>query len=88
MEATQPKKSKIENFTMLKQLGEGAFGTVTLAHDKVRNLKVAIKSVNIHKTIQLNKERHVLRERELMNECKHPNIINLYQTFKVSGHKN
>ena len=45
------KKRKIENFTMLASLGEGAFGTVTAAYDKIKKRKVAIKSVNIMKTI-------------------------------------
>ena len=80
----EKKKSKIENYTMLASLGEGAFGTVTAAYDKIKKRKVAIKSVNIMKTIELHKERHVLRERELMNELSHPNIIKLLQTFKVS----
>jgi 3-phosphoinositide dependent protein kinase-1 len=76
------KKSKLDNFAFIKSLGEGAFGSVTLAVDKTRNRKVAIKAVNIMKTCQLNKERHVLRERALLNELKHPNVIELIQTFK------
>jgi serine/threonine protein kinase len=67
---------------MIAQLGEGAFGTVTLAVDKKKQQRVAIKCVDIMKTCELNKERHVLRERNLMNELKHTNIVNLLCTFK------
>jgi len=31
---------------------------------------------------ELNKERHILREKELLHELKHPNIIQLFTTFK------
>ena len=34
------------------------------------------------KIINLNKEKHVLREKNLLAELKHPNIIELYSTFK------
>jgi serine/threonine protein kinase len=50
----------------MKNIGEGAFGFVNLAQDKTRNKKVAIKAVNIIKTCQMNKERHVLRESKLL----------------------
>lgn len=56
-------------------LGEGAFGDVKLALEKTTNREVAIKSVNIMKTCELNKERHIIRERDLLNELKHTNII-------------
>ena len=38
------------------------------------------------KIVQINKERHILREKELLNKLKHQNIIELYETFKVSVH--
>lgn len=34
------------------------------------------------KIVKINKERHVLREKELLNKLKHQNIIELYDTFK------
>lgn len=67
---------------MMAQLGEGAFGTVTLALDKKNNRKVAVKTVDQDKTLKFNKVKHVMRERNLMNELNHPNIVNLLCTFK------
>jgi len=52
---------------MKHQIGEGAFGQVHLAIDKSTNKPVAIKAVNIMKICELNKERHVLREKEILN---------------------
>ena len=77
-------KKKMDNYTIIRHLGEGAFGEVRLALEKSTNREVAIKSVNIMKTCELNKERHIIRERDLLNELKHPNIIELFTTFKVS----
>jgi len=66
----------------LSSLGEGAFGSVNLALDKSSNRYVAVKAVNIMKTCELNKERHVLRERDLLLCLNHPNIIKMYSCFK------
>ena len=80
MEPTKA-KTKLEDFEILGQLGEGAFGTVLLAREIATNVKCAIKSVNKAKTIELNKEVHVMREKKLMDELKHNNIVNLMKTF-------
>lgn len=76
--------TKLEDYEMVKNIGEGAFGTVNLAIHKATREKVAIKAVNIMRICELNKERHILREKELLNELKHTNIIQLFATFKVS----
>lgn len=55
-----------------------------MAVEKESKRNVAIKAVSIRKILELNKERHILREKELLMELKHPNIIELYTTFKVS----
>jgi serine/threonine protein kinase len=46
----EQKMNSIENYEIMKNIGEGAFGSVNLALDKARNKKVAIKAVNIIKT--------------------------------------
>ena len=55
---------------------------MNLAIEKKTKKPVAIKAVNMMKIIELNKERHILREKELLAELKHFNIIELYSTFK------
>lgn len=76
--------AKLENYQIMQNIGEGAFGQVNLAVDKSTNKYVAIKAVNILKTCQMNKERHVLRERDLLLSLNHPNIIRMHSCFKVS----
>ncbi len=40
------KKRTIEEFSLMKEIGQGAFGTVYLALDKMTDKQVAIKSVS------------------------------------------
>ena len=72
----------MDDYILKQEIGEGAFGMVKLAIDKKSSRVVAIKSVSMMKIIELNKERHILREKNLLAELKHPNIIELYSTFK------
>ena len=70
----------------MQELGEGAFGKVNLAIEKKSGNKVAIKQVNMMRICELNKDEHVLREKELLDSLRfrHSNIINLMSTFKDS----
>ena len=45
---------------------------------------VAIKSVNREQITKLGKERHIFREKDLLNEMNHPLIIKLLATTIVS----
>ena len=56
-----------------------------MAIDKEKKREVAIKTVSIQKICDIGKERHIMREKELLKTLKHPNIIELYGAFKVSA---
>lgn len=79
---TDASKKRIENYQILKNLGEGAFGAVKLAIDLETKKEVAIKAVNMDQTLEMNKLKHIFREKELLYELKHPNIIELIGTTK------
>mmetsp|Transcript_1656 Transcript_1656/g.2927 ORF Transcript_1656/g.2927 Transcript_1656/m.2927 type:complete len:301 (+) Transcript_1656:93-995(+) len=76
--------AKLENYKMIRELGEGAFGLVRLAVDKKSGQMVAVKTVNMQKTVQMNKDKHVVREKCLLDSLrdKHFSIINLLSTFR------
>ena len=78
--------ASLDNYKILNDLGEGAYGQVFLAMEKTTGVQLAIKAVNILKICQVNKERHILREKDLLDSLrfKHNNIINLLSTFNVS----
>ena len=68
----------------MHELGQGAFGKVNLAIEKNTGNKYAIKQVNMMRICELNKDQHVLREKNLLDSLRfrHNNIINLMSTFK------
>jgi len=79
------KKASLEDYEIPNiNLGEGAYGHVFLATNKKSGIKVAIKQVEIMKICELEKEENVLREKDIVNELKHNNIVRLLETFKVS----
>ena len=54
-----------------------------LAKLKATGDTVAIKSVNREQITKLGKERHIFREKDLLNEMNHPFIIKLISTCIV-----
>lgn len=82
----KPSKVKytINDFELGKIVGEGAYGQVRLAKIKATGDTVAIKSVNRDQITKLGKERHIFREKDLLNEMDHPFIIKLIATTLVS----
>jgi serine/threonine protein kinase len=51
---------------MIRELGQGAYGTVFLSKDKLTDKVVAVKSVNKEQILRLDKKRHVYREKQLL----------------------
>lgn len=80
---TSKVKYTITDFELGKIIGEGAYGQVRLAKIKATGDTVAIKSVNREQITKLGKERHIFREKDLLNEMNHPFIIKLISTCIV-----
>lgn len=78
----QDKEPTIEDYEIGAVLGRGAYGVVNLATEKDTGIQVAIKSVSREQVSSLGKERHIFREKELLNSLDHPTIIKLLKTFK------
>jgi 3-phosphoinositide dependent protein kinase-1 len=75
------KKSSIKDFLILKDLGRGAYGKVTLAKYVTNHKKIAIKILDKKFMNKHNKSHEALIEREILSNCDHPNIIKLISTF-------
>ena len=65
----------IEDYEVGKLLGRGAYGTVNLATKKSDGSVVAIKTVLMKQVLEIGKAQHVLREKDILNKLKHPNVI-------------
>lgn len=76
--------AKITDFDVIKELGKGAFGEVKLYEHKLTKERFAIKALSMRHIREHDKERAILREKELLMSLDHPQMINLITTFKVS----
>ena len=80
----EPKKIsyKPSDFKIVKEVGEGSYGRVYLAKRVSDNKKVAIKMLDKHHLIKSHKVEHVMREKKILSEHTHPNLIELVGTFQ------
>lgn len=76
-------KSKIEDFTILCTLGEGAYGEVFLVKKNDQNKSTyALKAIN-KKFIHINgKAHHVFLEKLFLKNLKNSQIVKLHDTFQ------
>lgn len=70
----------INDFVVLKKLGEGSFGSVALVQKKSNNKKYALKKVRIMKLSSKEKE-NALNEVRILASINHPNIISYKDAF-------
>ncbi|PNF18039.1 Cyclin-dependent kinase 7 [Cryptotermes secundus] len=77
---------KLKRYEKVEYLGEGQFATVYKARDAVNDTIVAVKKIKLGSRAEAQDgiNRTALREIKLLQELKHPNIINLMDVF---GHK-
>ena len=81
-EKIQQEEPCIDDYELGAILGRGAYGVVNLAIEKDTGITVAIKTVRMSQVLELGKQRHILREKEILKILKHPTIIKLLKTFK------
>jgi serine/threonine protein kinase len=72
-----------EDFTDIRLLGHGAFGQVNLVRCTLNKQLYALKELNKEEIVRFDRIRHTLREKSLMNELTHSNIVRLEATFKT-----
>ena len=68
---------RMDQYTVLKTLGEGSFGKVKLAIHKSSGQKVALKIISRKKLISRDMTGRVEREIEFLQLLRHPHIIKL-----------
>lgn len=70
-----------DKYIIDKKIGSGGFSEVYLGLDKILNIKIAIKKINLkQKNIVLDK---LIKEIEIMKKMDHPNIISYYDVIKT-----
>ena len=80
------KKTTIEDFTLMQELGSGSYAKVILAKLNSNERKYAIKKINKNMLNNFQKQHEVHIEKICLAELKHPNIIKLHKTFQDKKH--
>ncbi|NPV66015.1 MAG: protein kinase [Anaerolineae bacterium] len=75
----------IEGYQFIKRLGEGSYGLVYLArHPRITNRLVAVKYIKLENPDQI---RDVEREVEVLARLQHPNIVDIYDTYRFDRYQ-
>ena len=69
---------------MIRVLGQGSFGTVTMVRHKVTGKTYALKQILRATVIAKKQQQSVQNERSVLAKLQHPFIVNLARTFKDS----
>ena len=77
----QPKE-KIRDFIILKEIGQGAFGSVFLVEKETNKKKYALKVINKDFLARTERTEEALIERLILSKCKHPSIVRLSLSFQ------
>ena len=73
---------KLADFDILQTLGHGSYATVYKAVHRFTGKVYALKELSKSQLIRLNKVENVYREREVLQQLRHPHIVKLYATFQ------
>ncbi|XP_043388439.1 serine/threonine-protein kinase Nek3 isoform X3 [Chelonia mydas] len=74
----------MEEYTMLKVLGEGSFGRVLLVFHKSSDQKYAMKEIRLPKSP--SDVQNSRKEAILLSKMKHPHIVAYKESFEADGH--
>ena len=74
----------LDNYEIIKLLGEGQFGKVYKAKKKGSNEIYAIKITNIE-NFNENQKKYINQEREILKELDHPNILKYVDYKKINN---
>ncbi|EFW99176.1 carbon catabolite derepressing protein kinase [Grosmannia clavigera kw1407] len=77
--------ARLDQYNVIRTLGEGSFGKVKLAIHKSTGQKVALKIISRKKLISRDMTGRVEREIEFLQLLRHPHIIKLYTVIKDSN---
>ncbi|GMF38182.1 unnamed protein product [Phytophthora fragariaefolia] len=77
-------KTSLDDFELLKVIGKGSYGKVTLVRKKEGKRLFAMKSLNKSNVKRRNQVEHTRTERRVLGRAKHPFIVHLHYAFQTS----
>ena len=75
---------ELDEYQLLRPLGQGAMGTVYLAHDTVLDRQVAIKWIAMIEPSASARSRFLLEARAIAR-LQHPNVASVYRVGQIDG---
>lgn len=82
IELEETEKMEFSDLKPIAVLGAGTFGRVSLVqHTGTKNV-YALKAMQKFSVVKHNQQTNVINEKKVMIECRHPFVLNLFQTFK------
>ena len=75
----------LDDYTVGKQIGQGAYATVHIGIHRKYNKKVALKIYIKEKMKDLQRKKSVRREIKLMKRLEHPNIAKLFDAIETDS---
>lgn len=79
-------RGKIEDYSIGKEIGKGAYASVKSAIHKYTNSCVAIKVYEKIKLDDCHKRNAVKREIEVLKKLSHPSIVKLVESIETLKH--
>lgn len=83
-EAALKPKVCVDDFDLIKVIGKGSFGKVTLVRKKTDNKLYAMKVLSKPNIVRRKQVEHTRTERRVLGTINHPNIVKLHYAFQVS----
>ncbi|XP_068277643.1 serine/threonine-protein kinase Nek3 isoform X2 [Nyctibius grandis] len=74
----------MEEYKVLKVLGEGSFGRALLVHHRISDQKYAMKEIRL--PLSSSDGENSRKEAVLLAKMKHPNIVAYKESFEADGH--
>ncbi|CAK4083658.1 unnamed protein product [Aphanomyces euteiches] len=76
-------KTSLDDFELLKVIGKGSYGKVTLVRKKGNNRLYAMKMLSKTNVKRRNQVEHTRTERRVLGFSKHPYIVHLHYAFQT-----
>ncbi|XP_033744999.1 LOW QUALITY PROTEIN: serine/threonine-protein kinase Nek4-like [Pecten maximus] len=74
----------LDMFELIKQIGKGSYGEVTLARHKRDKKQYVLKKINLKKASKRERS-SAEQEAKLLSKLKHPNIVSYKDSFEKEG---
>ncbi len=76
-------RSRIDNFTILDEIGAGGQGTVFRARDARTGREVALKLLHVGRVAPSRQRKRMDREMEIVARLRHPGIVTLHEAIEL-----